>query len=126
MFDRIDHLVLPTARPEECIRFYTEVVGLELVRFGEGRLALKFGSQKPNVHVGGSEHEPYARVPTPGSLDLCFIARGSLADAVARFEAHGVPIEEGPVTRTGAVAKLTSIYVRDPDGNLIEVAEEAR
>lgn len=131
MIDHLDHLVLTTAHEQACIRFYTEVLGMQLESFVGGtppveRRAFKFGDQKINLHVKGREFEPKAHTPVPGALDLCFIASISLDDVVARLEAAGVPIVEGPVMRTGATARIRSVYVRDPDLNLIEISEIAR
>ncbi|HEY0878306.1 MAG TPA: VOC family protein [Zeimonas sp.] len=125
MIDHLDHLVLTTAHPDECVRFYTEVLGMSLERFGEGRLAFRFGAQKINLHVKGREHEPKAHLPVPGALDLCFLAAIGLDEVVARLQAAGVAIVEGPVLRTGASFRLRSVYVRDPDLNLIEISERA-
>lgn len=125
MIDRLDHLVLTTAHPDECIRFYTEALGMKLERFGEGRIAFRFGAQKINLHVKGREREPKAHLPVPGALDLCFIAAVGLDAVVARLQRAGVPIVEGPVLRTGATFRLRSVYVRDPDLNLIEISERA-
>ena len=123
MIDRLDHLVLTTAHERACVDFYVDVLGMTLETFGAGRKALRFGSQKINLHVQGSEFEPKANVPTPGSLDLCFIAGWPLDEVVALLQARRVPIVEGPVLRTGAVSRLRSVYVRDPDLNLIEISE---
>ena len=125
MIDHLDHLVLTTAHPDDCIRFYTEVLGMTLERFGEGRIAFRFGAQKINLHVKGREHEPKAHLPVPGALDLCFIAAVGLDEVVARLQQAGIPIVEGPVLRTGATFRLRSVYVRDPDLNLIEISERA-
>lgn len=128
MIDHLDHLVLTTAHEAECIRFYTEVLGMKLGRFVGGtppvaRQAFSFGNQKINLHVKGREFEPKAHTPVPGALDLCFIVAGALDAAIARLNAMHVQIVEGPVWRTGATSKLRSVYVRDPDLNLIELAE---
>ena len=125
MIDHLDHLVLTTANEEACVRFYVETMGMTLEVFGAGRKAFRFGNQKINLHVKGHEFEPKANVPTPGSLDLCFIASVPLEEAVARLQAQGVPILEGPVMRTGATSRIRSVYVRDPDLNLIEISELA-
>jgi catechol 2,3-dioxygenase-like lactoylglutathione lyase family enzyme len=125
MIDHIDHIVLTTRDTEGCIRFYTEVLGLKLERFltptGE-RLALKFGSQKINLHEWGREFTPRAHVASPGTLDLCFIASVPLESVMDRLEQSGIAVLEGPVMKTGAVSKLRSVYVRDPDLNLIEIS----
>ncbi len=122
--DRIDHLVLTVASIEAACAFYAGVLGMEVVRFGEGRTALRFGGQKINLHEAGAELSPHAARPTPGSADFCLIAAGPLDRVIAHLEARGVPIEEGPVARTGARGPIRSIYLRDPDGNLVEIAEE--
>jgi len=125
MIDHIDHIVLTTRDLEGCIRFYQEVLGMQLERFptpqGE-RLALKFGSQKINVHEWGREFTPRAHVAAPGTLDLCFIAAVPLDEVIAKLEKARVPILEGPVMKTGAVSKIRSVYVRDPDLNLVEIS----
>jgi len=130
MIDHLDHLVLTTARPEACIDFYTRVLGMELQDFTGGnppvrRRAFRFGNQKINLHVQGAEFEPKAHLPVPGALDLCFIASVPLADVTARLQAHDWPVVEGPVLRTGATGPIRSVYVRDPDFNLIEISEPA-
>ena len=128
MIDHIDHIVLTTRDLEACVRFYTEVLGMKLERFRtptEERLALKFGNQKINLHEWGKEFLPRAHVAVPGSLDLCFIAAVPLADVISRLNQLQVKIIEGPVAKTGAVSKLRSVYVRDPDLNLIEISEPA-
>ncbi len=128
MIDHLDHLVLTTARPQACIDFYTRVMGMQLETFIGGtppveRQALKFGNQKINIHVQGAEFEPKAHLPVPGALDLCFIAAIPLDAVITRLAALAWPIVEGPVDRTGAVGKIRSVYVRDPDFNLIEISE---
>lgn len=128
MIDHLDHLVLTTARPDACIDFYTRVMGMQLETFIGGtppveRKALKFGNQKINIHVQGAEFEPKAHLPVPGALDLCFVAAIPLDAVIERLAGFAWPIVEGPVTRTGAVGKIRSVYVRDPDFNLIEMSE---
>lgn len=123
MINHLDHLVLTTIDVEACKDFYTRVMGMNLEIFGAGRLALRFGEQKINVHVRGHEFEPKAHLPVPGALDLCFIASISLEKVVAHLEAQQWPIIEGPVERTGAMGPIRSVYVRDPDLNLIEISE---
>ena len=130
MIDHLDHLVLTTAREAECVDFYTRVLGMQLESFIGGtppveRRAFKFGNQKINLHVQGKEFEPKAHLPVPGALDLCFIVQIPLEDVVAKLQACNWPIVEGPVVRTGATAKIRSVYVRDPDFNLIELSEPA-
>jgi catechol 2,3-dioxygenase-like lactoylglutathione lyase family enzyme len=130
MIDHLDHLVLTTAHEQDCVRFYTEVLGMRLESFVGGtppveRKAFKFGAQKINLHVKGREFEPKAHTPVPGALDLCFIASVPLDEVVALLEAARVPITEGPLYRTGATGRIRSVYVRDPDLNLIEISELA-
>ena len=120
--DHLDHLVLTVADIETTVDFYTRVLGMQAVTFGEGRKALVFGQQKINLHQAGREFEPKAERPTPGSADLCFIAATPLAEVIAHLQAQGVAIVEGPVQRTGATGPIRSVYVRDPDFNLIELS----
>ncbi len=128
MIDQLDHLVLTTAHESECIDFYTRVLGMKLESFVGGtppveRKAFKFGNQKINLHIKGKEFEPKACLPTPGSLDLCFITSDPLEKVIERLAKHNWPIVEAPVVRTGATQKINSVYVRDPDQNLIEISE---
>jgi catechol 2,3-dioxygenase-like lactoylglutathione lyase family enzyme len=123
MLQSIDHVVLTTRDEAACIDFYCNILNLHLETFGAVRKAFKFGSQKINVHVFGHEFLPKAAQPTPGSLDLCFIADRPLDEVQQLLLQRGVKIEEGPVLRTGARGQIRSIYVRDPDANLIEIAE---
>ena len=128
MIDHLDHLVLTTAKEAECIDFYTRVLGMKLEAFIGGtppveRKAFKFGAQKINLHIKGKEFEPKANTPTPGALDLCFLADRPLTEVIRRLEKEAWPIIEGPIVRTGATAKINSVYVRDPDQNLIEISE---
>ncbi|BCX67232.1 VOC family protein [Pseudomonas izuensis] len=123
MIDHLDHLVLTTINLEACKDFYVRVMGMRLETFGNGRLAFRFGNQKINVHVRGHEFEPKAHLPVPGALDLCFIASTALDTVVAHLQAEQWPIIEGPVQRTGATGLIRSVYVRDPDLNLIEISE---
>jgi catechol 2,3-dioxygenase-like lactoylglutathione lyase family enzyme len=120
--DRLDHLVLTVADIDATVAFYTRVLGMEAVTFGAGRTALAFGRSKINLHRAGHEFEPKARRPTPGSADLCLIAVGPLEQVIEDLAAHGIPVEEGPVERTGATGPILSVYFRDPDQNLIEVS----
>jgi catechol 2,3-dioxygenase-like lactoylglutathione lyase family enzyme len=125
MIDHIDHIVLTTRDKEGCIRFYTQVLGMKLTRFKtptEERIAFSFGSQKINLHEWGREFTPRAHVAAPGTLDLCFIAAVSLDEVLAKLEAGGIPVLEGPVTKTGAQGPIRSVYVRDPDLNLVEIS----
>jgi catechol 2,3-dioxygenase-like lactoylglutathione lyase family enzyme len=125
MIDHIDHVVLTTRDMPACVRFYTEVLGMKLVSFRtptEERLAFSFGSQKINVHEWGKEFEPRAHVAVPGSLDLCFIASVPLEEVVRILTKAKIKIVEGPVKKTGAAGPIRSVYVRDPDLNLIEIS----
>lgn len=123
MIDHLDHLVLTTFDVDACKDFYVRVLGMRLETFGAGRLAFCYGNQKINVHVRGHEFEPKAHLPVPGALDLCFIASVDLKQVVAHLESQNWPIIEGPVQRTGATGPTRSVYVRDPDLNLIEISE---
>ncbi|MDM0056610.1 VOC family protein [Variovorax fucosicus] len=125
MIDHLDHLVLTTTDEKACIGFYVDGLGMSLESFGEGRQAFRFGNQKINLHVKGKEFEPKAHTPVPGALDLCFIASMPLDDVMAELQRKGLTIVEGPVMRTGAVARIRSVYLRDPDLNLIEISEIA-
>jgi len=120
--DHLDHLVLTVADLDVTVDFYTRVLGMQEVTFGEGRKALSFGVQKINLHQAGKEFEPKAERPTPGSADLCFIVATPLEEVIAHLETQGVAILEGPVRRTGATQPIRSVYVRDPDFNLIELS----
>ena len=121
----LDHLVLTVRDLDATVRFYRDGLGMRLEVFGEGRNALHFGSQKINLHVAGREFEPKAMRPTPGSADLCLLTERPLAEIGDRLAALGHPVLEGPVGRTGAQGPIVSIYVRDPEGNLIEIARRA-
>ena len=126
MIDRVDHIVLTTRDRAACIRFYTEILGMTLEQFGEGRLAFRFGRQKINLHEWGKEFSPRAHVAAPGTLDLCFIAGVPLQNVVEKLNSMKIRIEQGPVTKTGALGPMQSVYVRDPDLNLIEISEYPR
>ena len=125
----VDHVVLTCRDVAATIRFYTEVLGMREVTFGAGRKALAFGRQKINLHAAGQVAQgpagsvaAVAARPTPGSADLCLIVAEPLGVVVAHLAACGVPVEAGPVTRTGALGPIDSVYLRDPDGNLIELS----
>lgn len=118
----LDHLVLTVRDMDATIKFYAEVMGMAVVTFGAGRYALQFGNQKINLHEAGHEFEPKAANPTSGSADLCFITAQSIDEVVNHLNAQNIPILEGPVPRTGAVGKITSVYLRDPDQNLLEIS----
>ncbi|XP_023782547.1 glyoxalase domain-containing protein 5 [Cyanistes caeruleus] len=119
---RLDHLVLTVKSIEDTVAFYSKVLGMEVVTFKGNRKALHFGQQKFNLHEAGHEFEPKARRPVPGSADFCLITAEPLEKLLEHLEACGVPSEEGPVARTGAVGPITSVYFRDPDENLVEVS----
>jgi catechol 2,3-dioxygenase-like lactoylglutathione lyase family enzyme len=121
---RIDHVVLTVADVERTLSFYERALGMRPVSFGEGRRGLAFGDQKLNLHQAGREFEPKARTPLAGSADLCFTTDVALPDVVEHLRRAGVAIELGPVDKVGARRQLRSVYFRDPDGNLIEVANE--
>ena len=126
MIDHIDHVVLTTRDLPSCIRFYSEILGMRFEKFQtptETRLALKFGNQKINVHEWGKEFTPRAHVAAPGTLDLCFIASISLEEVMVKLKGANIPILEGPVMKTGATSKIRSVYVRDPDLNLVEISQ---
>lgn len=120
----LDHLVLTVADIDRTIAFYRDALGMELVTFGDPlRHALRFGTQKINLHLAGQELEPKARRPGPGTADLCFLTGTALSAWQEHLAQCGVEVEDGPVPRTGAMGPITSIYLRDPDGNLIEISE---
>lgn len=118
----LDHLVLTVKDIAKTVEFYTTVLGMQKEIFKQNRVALKFGSQKINLHQLGAEFEPKAYNVKEGSADLCFITQTSVTDFKAYIESLGVKVIEGPIKRTGAMGEIDSIYVRDPDGNLIEIA----
>lgn len=123
--ERVDHLVLTVANIERTCAFYAEILGMTVETFGQARKALRFGGQKINLHQAGREFEPKALKPTPGSGDLCLLAETPMAEVIAHLHRSGIAIEVGPVERDGAAGRLVSVYVRDPDGNLIEIANRA-
>lgn len=122
MIASLDHLVLTVSDADATLRFYGDVLGMKPITFNDDRLALVFGEQKINVHVRGHEIRPHAKTPVPGSADLCLIASVPLNAVMQKLALADIPIELGPVDRTGATGPLLSIYVRDPDGNLIEIS----
>jgi len=128
MIDHIDHVVLTTRDLSSCLHFYSEVLGMKIEKFQtptETRIALKFGNQKINVHEWGREFTPRAHVAAPGTLDLCFIASVPLERVIEKLKQEDVKIIEGPVLKTGAASKIRSVYVRDPDLNLVEISVPA-
>ena len=120
--DRLDHLVLTVADVEATVEFYTRVLGLRAETFDGGRRALVFGQQKVNLHQAGAEFTPRAARATPGSGDFCLISETPLAEVQAELAAAGVEVEVGPVPKVGALGPMQSVYVRDPDANLVEIA----
>ncbi|MGI8504666.1 MAG: VOC family protein [Hassallia sp.] len=120
--DRLDHLVMTVADIEKTIRFYCDVLGMTEASFGEGRKALAYGNQKINFHQLGKEFEPKAAFSTPGSVDLCFIASTPIEKVITTLKIHQVDIIAGPVEKNGATGKIISVYLRDPDENLIEIS----
>jgi catechol 2,3-dioxygenase-like lactoylglutathione lyase family enzyme len=119
---RIDHFVLTVHDIDATCKFYSEILGMRGVTFGNGRKALVFGEQKINLHQSGNEFEPKALHPTPGSADVCFITETPIMKVVEHLQNKGAFIFEGPVERTGAVGRIMSVYLRDPDQNLIEIS----
>ena len=123
--DRIDHIVITAQDVGRTIDFYQRVMGMEPITFAGGRRGLAFGRQKINLHQAGREFDPKALHPTPGSVDLCFITETPLEEVMAHLKAQSVVIAEGPVPKTGALGPMSSVYFRDPDGNLVEVSNYA-
>ncbi|MGL5826182.1 MAG: VOC family protein [Nocardioides sp.] len=121
--ERLDHLVLTVQDIESTVSFYT-ALGMSQVTFGSGRTALRFGNTKINLHQAGHEFEPKATAPTPGSADICLITLDPIAEVVAHLGSHSIAVEEGPVPRTGALGAILSVYLRDPDGNLVEISND--
>ncbi len=117
----VDHIVLTVSDIENTCRFYHEILGLEVITFQEGRKALKFGNQKINLHQAGGEYQPVAAKPFPGTTDICFVSKAPFEAVMAWLKSKKAVIIEGPVERTGAMGTMTSVYLRDPDGNLIEL-----
>ena len=120
--EKLDHLVLPVSDIDAIATFYTTYLGMEKRIFGDDRVALHFGDQKINLHPAGWDYEPKARVSIAGSADLCFIVSERVESLQTKLVQLGGDIIEGPVERTGATGRLRSIYIRDPDGNLIELS----
>lgn len=122
MVSHLDHLVLTIADIPRTVRFYSEVLGMNVVPLGEGREALSFGNQMIKLHEVGRELEPHAARATPGSSDLCFLSEEPVEGLFQQLATHGIDVVEGPVVRAGAGGPILSVYFRDPDGNLIEVS----
>jgi catechol 2,3-dioxygenase-like lactoylglutathione lyase family enzyme len=123
--ERIDHLVLTVRDIKVTCEFYARALGLHVVTFDNKRKALQFGQQKINLHQAGKEFEPKSALPTPGSADVCFITRVPLGQVIEHLRAQNVSVIEGPVGRTGALGAMESVYLRDPDGNMIEISNYA-
>jgi catechol 2,3-dioxygenase-like lactoylglutathione lyase family enzyme len=121
--DRLDHLVLTVRDMEATIAFYSGILGMEPVTFGKGQRALAFGRQKFNLHPADAPYKPHADKPLPGTADICLITENGIDEVTAALSAAGVPVEVGPVPRTGALGRMTSVYFRDPDNNLVEVSK---
>jgi catechol 2,3-dioxygenase-like lactoylglutathione lyase family enzyme len=120
--DRLDHLVLTVKDIAKTCDFYERALGMQVITFDQGRIALNFGQQKINLHQAGAEFDPKALHPTPGSADLCFITTVPLSEVVQHLQSLDIPVELGPVERTGTLGTMQSIYLRDPDQNLIEIS----
>lgn len=126
MIGSIDHVVLTTRDERQCVDFYTRVLGMTEERYGANRLALRFGNQKINVHPPGLDADLKACEPRAGSLDLCFLAAVPLDRVIDRLDECGISIVAGPLQRSGGCGSIRSVYVRDPDGNLVEISEPLR
>ncbi|XP_058514671.1 glyoxalase domain-containing protein 5 [Ochotona princeps] len=122
LIHRLDHIVMTVKSIQDTTTFYSKILGMEVTTFKGDRKALCFGDQKFNLHEMGKEFEPKAAHPIPGSLDICLITKAPLEEIIQRLKDCDIPIEEGPVPRTGAKGPIMSIYFRDPDRNLIEVS----
>jgi len=120
----LDHFVLTVADSDATCHFYGNILGMTIESFGDNRLAIRTGDQKINIHVAGREFSPHAVKPLPGSGDFCLISSSPIATIILEIQARGGVIESGPVARTGATGPLLSIYLRDPDGNLVEIANK--
>ena len=123
--DSIDHVVFTVKDINTTCEFYSKVLGMEVVTFGEGRKALAFGSQKINLQQSGRESTLIAEKPTPGSADICFITSAPLTEVITHLNSCGVRLIGGPVERNGARGLMMSLYFRDPDLNLVEVSNYA-
>lgn len=122
--DHLDHLVLTVRNIQVTCEFYSLILGMQVITFGNHRIALQFGQQKINLHEVGSEISPEALHPTPGSADLCFITTTPLPEVMQHLQTYGIAVEDGIVPRTGARGAIASLYIRDPDGNLLEISNE--
>ncbi len=126
VIDRLDHLVLTVRDIDRTCEFYSRVLGMAVITFGKGRKALQFGNQKINLHQTDDEFDPKAKYPTHGSADICFLTQTPLDEVIAHLARQKTGILAGPVQRTGATGAIESVYVRDPDDNLIEVSNTIR
>lgn len=120
--DRLDHLVLTVSDMGKSLSFYANALGMQIESFGGNRKALRFGNQKINLHHNDAPIKPHATHPVPGSADLCFISSTPLEMWLSHLERLAITVEDGPVQRTGATGPIISIYLRDPDSNLIEIS----
>ncbi len=118
----LDHLVLTVSDPDRTCAFYSQLLGLEIRTSSNNRKSLHFGTGKINLHQAGAEFTPHARRPTPGSADICLLTKTPIQQVMEHLIHHQIAIIEGPVKRAGATGTLLSVYFRDPDGNLLEVA----
>ncbi|MEM7073369.1 MAG: VOC family protein [Pseudomonadota bacterium] len=118
----IDHFVLTVSDPEASLAFYQRALGVKRIDFAQGRIAIGLGNQKINLHQAGQELLPHAKEPRPGSADFCLITTQKLEPLIQHLTDEGIPVLQGPVLRTGAKGPIESIYIRDPDGNLVELS----
>ena len=123
---KLDHFIITANNLEKTIDFYSRILGMEQQTYSDGRKALIFGDQKINLHEAGKEFKPHAQNPLPGSADLCFITRTPMQQVISHLTTCNVSIIEGPLEKSGASGPLFSIYIRDPDNNLIEIANEIK
>lgn len=121
-FIGIDHVVLTVKSIDKSLHFYCTVLGMTEITFGQGRKAILCGMQKINLHEVGNEFEPKALNPLPGSMDICFVTDKPLKEIMKELNAHKIAIIEGPIEKIGANGKMLSIYIRDPDQNLVEIS----
>lgn len=119
---RFDHMVLTVNNIEKSCKFYHDILGMRVVTFNNGRTALKFDKQKINLHEKGHEFNPKATHPTPGSADFCLLTDEDIEDVLKELKNKDIQIEQGPIIKQGALGEMTSIYLRDPDRNLIEIS----
>ncbi|GAJ25641.1 biphenyl-2,3-diol 1,2-dioxygenase III-related protein [Liquorilactobacillus sucicola DSM 21376 = JCM 15457] len=119
---RLDHFVITVQDIERSCRFYHQILGMQIITFDNGRKALRFADMKINLHQVEHEFEPKAAIATPGTADICFIVKTHISDVLTELRTKNIPIEQGPVPKNGALGPIESIYFRDPDKNLIELA----